>query len=134
MDAQLAAAFNVRIDGIGEASFSRVSGLSAQVGVVEYREGGSDAPRLFPGDVRWEPLVFERGWVQDPRLWDWFERRDARAGTVEVLKPDGAVAGRFTFRRGWPARWSGPSFDANSSQIALEVLEIVHEGLEWEMP
>ena len=134
MEAHLGASFRVEIEGLGQASFARCTGLGARVEVVAVSEGGVAEPHFLPGDVRWEPLLLERGWVQDPRLWDWFQSREVRGGAVELLTPDGAVAGRFSFQRAWPCRWSGPSFDANRAEIALEVLEIVHEGLEWEAP
>ena len=132
MEAHLGSSFRIEIDGIGEAGFSRCRGLGARIEVVPVREGGAEGPRLLPGDVVWEPIVLERGWVRDRRLWEWFESHEPRGGAVEILTPEGEAAGRWTFRRGWPARWSGPSFDAARDELALEVLEIVHEGLRWE--
>jgi len=116
------------------ASFSRCTGLGARVEVVQVPEGGVEEPHLVPGDVHWNPLVLERGWIQDSRFWNWFESREPRGGTIELLTPEGSAAGRWRFLRGWPARWSGPSFDANRDEVALEILEIVHEGLRWEAP
>ncbi len=134
MEAHLGSSFRVEIDGLGEASFSRASGLGARVDVLRVSEGGAEAARPLPGDTVWDPLVFERGWVQDARLWRWFESHEPRGGIVELLGPGGEPAGRWRFERGWPSRWSGPSFDASRDEIALEVLEIVHEGLRWEEP
>ena len=131
MEAHLGSSFRVEVEGIGQASFSRCRGLGARVDVLEIAEGGAPGPRRLPGDIHWDPLVLERGWVEDRGLWRWFSSREPRGGAVELLGPDGAVAGRWVFRRGWPSRWSGPSLDALQDAIALEVLEIVHEGLEW---
>ncbi len=39
---------------------------------------------------------------------------------------------RWQFRNGWPAKWEGPDLDASSSEVAIETLEIAHEGLELE--
>ena len=134
MEAHLASSFRIEIDGIGGASFVRCRGLGARAEVVLVAEGGAPGPRPLPGDVLWDPLVLERGWVQDSRLWEWFESREPRGGRIELLGGGGEPAGRWSFHRGWPCRWSGPSFDAERDEIALEVLEIVHEGLRWEKP
>jgi phage tail-like protein len=37
---------------------------------------------------------------------------------------------RFTFRRGWPCRYEGPAFAAAGNEVAIETLEICHEGLD----
>jgi phage tail-like protein len=134
MEVHLGSSFRIRIDGIGEASFARCRGIGARTEVVAVPEGGAPGPRLLPGDVAWDPIVLERGWVRDHRLWEWFESHDPRGGSVEILTPDGEAAGRWSFSRAWPSRWSGPSFDAGKDEIALEVLEVVHEGLRWEGP
>ena len=132
MDLHLASSFEVEISGLRAASFLRVEGLGARVEVVAVEEGGAESPRLYPGRTSWEPLVFTRGWVRDTALWDWFQSHEARDGAVTLLGPDGAPRGRFRFRRGWPSGWSGPAFDAERDALALERLEIVHEGLTWE--
>ena len=134
MEVYLGASFRVEVAGVGKATFRGCRGLGATVEVVQVVEGGSTVPRILPGDVQWEPLVLERGWVQDRQLWDWFQSRDARFGSITLLDREGGTAGRWSFERGWPSRWMGPSFDADREEIALECLEIVHEGLTWEVP
>jgi phage tail-like protein len=37
---------------------------------------------------------------------------------------------RWNFVAGWPAKWTGPSFNATGNEVAIETLEIAHEGLE----
>jgi len=39
---------------------------------------------------------------------------------------------RWQLRRAWPAKWEGPSLDAKTSEVAIETLELVHEGIELE--
>ena len=48
-------------------------------------------------------------------------RRAGRAGTEKL---------RWNFREGWPTKWTGPSFNATGNEVAIETLEIAHEGLE----
>jgi phage tail-like protein len=39
---------------------------------------------------------------------------------------------RFTFLEGWPSRWDGPDLNAQGNGVAIETLEIAHEGLTLE--
>jgi len=67
--------FLVEIDGIATAGFQEVSGLGAEVDVIEYREGGNNpgAVRKFPGLIKYSNIVSKRGFTQDRSLWNWFE-------------------------------------------------------------
>ena len=40
----------------------------------------------------------------------------------------------WTFKRGLPVKWTGPSFNAMQAQVAIEELEIAHEGLAMQNP
>jgi phage tail-like protein len=37
---------------------------------------------------------------------------------------------RWNFREGWICKWEGPAFNAKSNDVAIETIEIAHEGLE----
>ena len=72
--------------------------------------------------------------TDDPDLWKWRERTttgevDRRNGSIVLLDDVGNEKLRWNFREGWPTRWSGPTFNATASEIAIEQLEIAHEGL-----
>ena len=68
--------------------------------------------------------------MRDPGLYDWFLRGERRDGAVVLLGHDGREVLRWAFARGWPCRWEGPAFDARRTEVALELLEIAHEGLQ----
>jgi phage tail-like protein len=36
---------------------------------------------------------------------------------------------RWNLREAWPSKWTGPSFNATSNEVAIETLEIVHEEM-----
>lgn len=127
----LSSSFHLEIAGISAASFVRCTGLAAQRAVLAYYEGGAAAPHLLPGPEEPGSFRLERGVVRDHSLFDWYRKMDRRAGAVVLLGREGREVARWGFRRGWPRSWSGPAFDAGVSEIALEGLEIVHEGLEW---
>lgn len=121
--------FHLEIEGISAGSFVRCWGLGARSEVIEVREGGSGRARRLRGATRFENIVLERGVVRDSELYEWFSSGERRDGAVVLLGPDGRETLRWSFERGWPCRWEGPALDATRPEVALELLEIVHEGL-----
>lgn len=121
--------FHLEIDGISTAGFLRCSGLGGQIDVLEFAEGGTSTPRRFAGDRRFTPIVLEKGLTTSHVLYDWFLNGEPRDGAILLLARSGEERLRWEFMAGWPRRWDGPVLDATSSEIAVERLEIVHEGL-----
>ena len=137
-----------------EAFFKSVSGLSMETEVVEFREGGAnDTTHKLPGAVKWKNIVLKRGFAgvsaNDP-VQKW--ARDVLAGTdvrkdvtVVIRDRDQNEIGHFDFVRCFPVRWEvGPLFsprdpassprdpaslDAPEGEMALETIEIAHEGM-----
>lgn len=134
--------FLVTIPGIGDdglrAAFSEVSGLEARLEVIEYRTGSEPlAVRKLPGLKSFTNLTLKRGITGDTAFWDWIRAAlDGQVqrvdGTIALLDEARNPVLRWRFRRGWPCRYAGPSLSAGSSEVALETLEIAHEGLELE--
>jgi len=123
--------FHLEVDGLSCASFTRCDGLGVRREVLAYCEGGAVAPRIFRGRELASSIVLERGVFRDTTLWSWYLRGDPRDGAVVLLGRNGEEVARWRFLRGWPSAWTGPSLDANEAAIALESLEIAHEGIEW---
>ncbi len=121
--------FHLEIDGLSTGGFLRCSGLGGEVDVLEFAEGGTVTPRRFAGDRRFSPIVLEKGLTRGHDLYDWFVGGEPRDGAIVLLGRTGEERLRWEFLAGWPKRWEGPSLDANSSEVAVERLEIVHEGL-----
>ncbi|MFF1509285.1 phage tail protein [Streptomyces sp. NPDC058326] len=133
------ASFRLRIDGMTMADFSECTGLASETGVEEYAEGGENRfTHRFPSRGSAPNLVLKRGATADRGLWDWYAeyarlgRVGPRDGQVQLL---GTVAGEtvpvrvWSFRRGWPVKISGPDLNAMSAAVALESVEIAHQGL-----
>jgi phage tail-like protein len=127
--------FLVEIDGITVAAFSEVSGLESETDVIEYRVGGdTNTVRKLPGLTRYANIVLRRGVTQDAELWNW--RRtveegavDRRNGSIVLLDDDRTPVLRWNFFRGWISKWVGPTLNAKGNDVAIETLEIAHEGL-----
>ena len=48
---------------------------------------------------------------------------------IHVDEVSGEEKVRWNFVHAWPTKWTGPSFNAPANDVAIETLEIVHEGL-----
>lgn len=127
--------FLVEIDGIASAGFARVKGLSREVKVETYREGGvNDYEHKLLTQVTYPNLVLERGLALDS-LWRWAlaaSRGDVERRTVSVRLFDAAGADS-----GWtwhlddalPVKWTASDLDAAASQVIVESVEFAHHGM-----
>lgn len=128
--------FKLEIDGITEAHFREVEGLSANIEVLEYQEGGENRKmHKLLGQTRFSNLVLRRGVSDSLVFWKWIEttiqgqKIERKNGAVILLNRDGTPAMRWTFERAWPCRYEGPELDATASGIAIEAIELAHEGV-----
>ncbi len=128
--------FLLEIDGAVKAGFSEVSGLTTETAVIEYREGSDRTPpRKLPGLTKYSNLVLKRGLTKDRSLWDWrktvIDGAVRRANLSIILLDDSRQEVlRWSFREGWPCKWEGPALNAKASEVAIETLEIAHEGFD----
>jgi phage tail-like protein len=121
-----------------EAAFSSVSGLESETAVVEYRTGAeANRVRKLPGLTKYPNIVLKRGLTRDLSLWNWRQsvvngKTDRRSGSIILLDEARKQVLRWHFVEGWPVKWEGPALDATANEVAIETLEIAHEGLEVE--
>jgi phage tail-like protein len=117
------------------AGFSECSGLEMSMDIEEYKEGGNNGTVLrFPTRVKYTNLRLKRGITFATDLWQWHydftqgvgTRRD---GIVVLQDEQHTPSVVWSFTRGLPVKWTGPSFNASQSQVAFEEIEIAHEGL-----
>jgi phage tail-like protein len=125
------------LSGIAGASagFSEISGLESKFDVEEFKEGGrNDTILKFPTRGNPSNLTLKRGIARTDELWSWHEgflegRGRRKDGIVLLLDDERSVVRIWAFRRGLPIKWTGPSLKASSNEVAIESLEIVHEGV-----
>jgi phage tail-like protein len=128
--------FLLEIDGVAMAGFTEVSGLTTETSVIEYREGSDRTPaRKLPGLTKYSNIVLKRGWTKDRALWDWrktvVDGAVRRAnGSIILLGDNRQPVARWNFREAWPCKWEGPALNAKSSEVAIETLELAHEGFD----
>jgi len=115
--------------------FSECQGLESSLKVEEYSEGGNNGTVLkFPGRVSWANLTLKRGVAANSSLWDWSYgfaqgRGKRRDGVVVLLNEMMVPNNIWYFRRGLPLKYSGPQMNATQNNVAVESIEISHEGL-----
>jgi phage tail-like protein len=122
-------------DTIG--GFASLSGLGAEASVIEYREGADplSSTRKLPGRVEYPNVTLRRGLTADRFLWDWWrlvvsgsaQRRDVG---IILLDDEGNEVLRWSLREAWPVKWELSELDAAKNEVAIETLELAHEGLE----
>ncbi len=127
--------FIVKINGIAVAGFNEVTGLEVETQIIEYRIGSEPTTvHKLPGLTKYANIVLKRGYTRDQELWQWVSDTVGgqivrRNGSISMLDETGQTVQQFYFVEGWPSRYEGPHFDAQNSAVAIETLEITHEGL-----
>ena len=127
------------VSGDGQAVrgfFAEASGLEMDMPPIEYRNGSEDITvRKAPGLKKFTNITLKRGVTGDRAFWNWIVegmnglvRRTE--GSVVLRNENREEVMRWTFRRGWPCKWTGPGLNAKNNEIAMETVEICHEGLE----
>lgn len=128
--------FFVEIDGITRAGFRECSGLDSAQDPIEYREGNEKylTVRKLTGLVKYSNISLKYGITDDVELWDWRTKAvegevERKNGSIVLLDDLGREKMRWNFREGWPTKWTGASFNATGNEVAIETLEIAHEGV-----
>ena len=120
--------------------FREVSGLGSETELTEERgvdDKGRPVVHKIPGALKWNDITLKRGLTDNLDLWNWRRQveekgpDDARLdGTIELLDSTGKPITTYKFTRGWPSKYQGPDLSAGSNEVAIETIEITHEGLE----
>jgi phage tail-like protein len=131
--------FKLEIDGIQRAGFRECAGLDATQDPVEYREGDEKVftPRKLAGLVKYSNISLKWGITDDHSLWDWKKKfidgkgafSERKNGSVVLMDESGEEKLRWNFVNAWPTKWTGPSFNATANEVAIESLDIAHEGV-----
>lgn len=127
--------YKVEIDGIDAGGFSEATGFDASIDVVEYREGDMETtPSKIPGIKRYSNITLRQGLVDSTAIYDWMMTGvngavDRKTITITLLDEEEAPAASWQVINAWPMRYNAPDFNALASEIAIESIEIAHEGM-----
>jgi phage tail-like protein len=127
--------FRLEIDGLEAGGFSEVSGFDASIDVIEYREGDMvQTPMKLPGLKKYGNITLKQGLTDSMVLYEWIitgveGEVDRKTITITVLDDAGEAAASWQVINAWPTKYTAPDFNATSSEVAIESLEIAHEGM-----
>ena len=129
--------FLLELGSLIRAAFQECSGFDSTIDVTEYREGGDNrTPRKLAGQTKHSNITLKWGLTDDMELYDWHQnavdgdvkRMDGAIVVVDRKNNDNVLA-RWEFTDAWPTKYTGPDFNAGGSDVAVETLELAHEGL-----
>lgn len=114
--------------------FTEVSGLSMEYDLFEYQEGGvNDFVHKLRGRMKFTNLVLTRGITHEESFTKWFlacrEKTQRRDLSVTMLTNDLKPVRTWSFAGAFPVKWTGPGLKAASGEVAIEQIEIAHQGL-----
>ncbi|GBF34827.1 hypothetical protein DCCM_3947 [Desulfocucumis palustris] len=127
--------FRVEVEGIEQAGFSEVTGFDASIDVIEYREGNEViTPRKLPGLAKYSNITLKWGVTDSMDMYNWIS--SAIEGTVErktvtiiAIDEEGNDVATWQVIEAWPAKYTAPDFNGTGSEVAIESLELAHEGM-----
>jgi phage tail-like protein len=142
-DFEVTAFFGLSLDGVeGQSLWKEVSGIEHSHETIDERfctPDGKQWVRKVPGKVNFPNIVLKRGLDSDKGIWDWRNSVSeqpladvVKNGTITMYNHKGDTIAAWSFENAWPVKYSGASFDAGSNSIAMESIEIAHEGLKRE--
>lgn len=120
-----------------QIGFTEVSGLDVETEVVEYRHGASPeySKVKMPGMQKFSNLTLKRGtFATDNEYYDWWnsvklntiERRNI---TISLLNEEHEPVVVWKVKNAWPTKVQSTDLKADGNEVAIESMEIVHEGL-----
>ena len=127
-----------------EFGFTEVSGLDFETEVIEYREGNSPTYNKTkqPGLTKYSNVTCKRGTFNGDfeyfKLWkETFKFQEAddpgsiyrKTVTIKLLNEEHEPVITWVLQRAWPSKVQSTDLKADANEVAIETMELVHEGL-----
>jgi len=131
-------AFHFQVEWGGtRIGFTEVSGLTVELQSIDYREGNSPEYQVtkMPGIPQYSNITLKRGMYRsDNEFFQWLntvklneiERRDL---TISLLNEEHEPITVWKVKDAWPSKVEGPSLNSTGNEVAVETIELTHEGL-----
>ena len=131
--------FNVAWGG-NEIAFQEVSGLDVQSEEIKYRHGNSKQFSVIkmPGMKKYSNVTMKKGVFKgDNKFWDWLKQIEMNTikrvpVIISLLDQNGDAVMVWTLSNAWPTKITSTDLKSEGNEVAIETIEIVHEGLKIE--
>jgi phage tail-like protein len=130
--------FHFKVEWGGQnVGFSEASGLTQEVQLIEYRDGNSPdySTIKMPGLHKYNNITLKRGimkgdndffkWLNTVKL-NTIERRNL---TISLLNEEHEAVMVWKAVNAFPVKVEGPGLKASGNEVAIESIELAHEGL-----
>ncbi len=127
--------YKVEIDGLEAGGFSEASGFDASIDVIEYREGDMvQTPMKLPGLKKYGNITLKQGVADSMVMYEWMiagveGEVERKTITITILDETETATASWQVVNAWPAKYTAPDFNALTSEVAIESIEIAHEGM-----
>lgn len=128
--------FWVKLEGQVAAEFKECSGLRLERTVETIQEGGlNDRVHYLPGQTKQATITLKYGVMNTHELWQWYQQvlsnGKVERTTISIVLHDvtGKVAKTWSLEGAFPTKWEAPSFNVETSQVAIETLEIAFNNV-----
>jgi phage tail-like protein len=127
--------FYVSFGDVPNAVFTELSGLAMELVVEDVEEGGTnDFVHRLPGRCKVSNITLKRGMTTSNEFLSWIfgmaqgtiKRRNV---TVSLFLPNGTDAVQWSFANAYPVKWTGPQFKSDDTAVAIETVELAHDGM-----
>ena len=114
--------------------FTQVTGLSSQIDVMEYPEGGNNTfVHRLPTRIKQGNVTLKRGVTKEAALIQWFQASVVKVQptdlSINVLDESGNTVQAWSFRNAFPVKWTGSDLNAGGNEFMTQSLEIAHSGM-----
>ncbi|MBN2486388.1 MAG: phage tail protein [Bacteroidales bacterium] len=124
----------LKYPGIPDIGFQSVSGISSEISIEEYHEGGENRfKHKFPNPITYQNLILKRGMLIGSQLMQWYKDSvesysfSANDITVILLNGDHIPLQAWNFIKAFPVKWNITDFNAEQSSIVIESVEFAYQ-------
>ena len=123
-------------------SFQEVSGLDVEAQIIEYRAGDNPvfSATKMSGLKKSGNVTMKKGvYKSDNKFWAWFSQIKMNTIkrlpiTISLLDEAGGTTMVWTLTNAWPTKITGTDLKSDGNEVAIETIEIVHEGITIDNP